>query len=108
MPLTPNVSPVHGSQIQHDLDLPALQWGAEAEAHALQMLRLYKSYTWLAAGADPKDRGPGDELVSLAASTLMSSRHLDPSRPAILRRMLQVPHPLREQCAAARHDCLFP
>ena len=85
--------PAPGSQIQHDLGLPTLQSGAEAEAHALQMLRLYKSYTWLAAGADPKDRGPGDELVSLAASTLMSARHLDPSRPAILRRMLQVPPP---------------
>ena len=78
------------SKMQHDLGLPALASGAEAETAALEMLRLYQTYGWLAEGADPKDRGPGDQLVPLAAATLMAARHLDPDRPAVLRRMLQV------------------
>ena len=84
------LSPQPWAQVQHDLGLPELASGAEAERTALEMLRLYQTYGWLAAGADPKDRGPGDQLVPLAAATLMAARHLEPSRPAVLRRMLQV------------------
>ena len=56
----------------------------------MELLRLYQTVQWLAEGADPKDRGAGDALVTLAAEALMASRHLQPDRPAVMRRLLQV------------------
>lgn len=55
----------------------------------MDLLRLYQTVGWLAEGADPKDRGPGDALVALAADALMAARHLEPERGVVTRRMLQ-------------------
>ena len=91
----PAVLQVVALQVCADLGLPEFGAGAEAEAHAVELLRLYQTVGWLAEGADPKDRGPGDALVALAADTLMAARHLDPDRGAVTRRMLQARTPLR-------------
>jgi hypothetical protein len=76
-------------QVCADLGLPEFSTAADAEAHAVELLRLYQTVQWLAEGADPKDRGAGDLLVTLAADALMASRHLQPDRAAVTRRLLQ-------------------
>lgn len=63
-------------QISHDLALPH-DSAAAAEAHALELLTLYKHSLTLCQGLDPKEKAPGDDLIPLALATLMAARNLD-------------------------------
>ena len=63
-------------QIQHDLGLIP-ESAAAAEAHAIKLVKLYKHSLSLCKGLDPKEKGPGDDLIPLAVASLMAARHLD-------------------------------
>ena len=81
-------------KIQHDLGLIP-ESAAEAEAHAMAMVRLYKHSLSLCKGLDPKEKAPGDDLIPLAVASFMAARHLDMA-------------PSRDQGAsAAAHDRLI-
>ncbi|KAL3136699.1 hypothetical protein ABBQ38_005934 [Trebouxia sp. C0009 RCD-2024] len=63
-------------QIQHDLGLIP-ESAAEAEAHAMALLGLYKHSLSLCKGLDPKEKAPGDDLIPLAVASFMAARNLD-------------------------------
>ena len=63
-------------QIQHDLGLSPGS-AADAEAHAIKLLKLYKHSLSLCKGLDPKEKAPGDDLIPLAVASLMAARKLD-------------------------------
>lgn len=63
-------------QIQFDLGLPHKSAHA-AETHAIALLKLYKHSLTLCKGLDPKEKAPGDDLVPLAAASLIAARDLD-------------------------------
>ena len=63
-------------QISHDLGL-SHDSAAAAEAHALEVLTLYKHSLTLCQGLDPKEKAPGDDLIPLAVAFLMAARNLD-------------------------------
>lgn len=63
-------------QIQFELRLPH-ETSAAAEAHVIKLLKLYQHSLTLCKGLDPKEKAPGDDLIPLAASTLMAAGSLD-------------------------------
>jgi len=65
---TPQIS--HGLGLTHGT-------AAAAEAHTLELLTLYKHSLTLCQGLDPKEKAPGDDLIPLAAASLMAARNLD-------------------------------
>lgn len=89
-------------QIQHDLDL-SHKSASVAEAHAVELLILYKHSLTLCKGLDPKEKAPGDDLIPLAVASLMAARNLDVAAGAgsdsgnerdraVQKRILQVGH----------------
>ena len=66
-------------QIQHDLGLSSGS-AADAEAHAIKLLKLYKHSLSLCKGLDPKEKAPGDDLIPLAVASLMAATNLDMAR----------------------------
>lgn len=85
-------------QIEQDLGLPELADAAAAEAHAGVLLSAYAAAAPLADGLDPRDGGPGDALVGLAADALLAPRAAAPDRAAVLRAMLQAVLVLEAGC----------
>ncbi|KAL3145468.1 hypothetical protein ABBQ32_003295 [Trebouxia sp. C0010 RCD-2024] len=79
-------------QIQHDLGLIP-ESAAEAEAHAMTLVRLYKHSLALCKGLDPKEKAPGDDLIPLAVASFMAARNLDTVQS-------------RDAASAAAHDRL--
>lgn len=77
--------------MEQDLGLPELGGAAAAEAHAAALLATYAAALPLSEGLDPRDRGPGDALVGLAADALLAPLAAGAGRRATLRAMLQVP-----------------
>ena len=63
-------------QIQSSLGLPH-KTAAAAEEHVAELLKLYKHSLTLCKGLDPKEKAPGDDLIPLAAATLISTKALD-------------------------------
>lgn len=70
------VNTTSGMQIQFSLGLPH-KTAAAAEAHVAGLLKLYKHSLTLCKGLDPKEKAPGDDLIPLAAATLISIKALD-------------------------------
>ena len=55
---------------------------ADAEAHAVELFILYKHSLSLCKGLDPKEKAPGDDLISIAVASLMAARNLDQAEVA--------------------------
>lgn len=53
---------------------------SEARDHACALMRLYYQSQHLYHNVDEKDRGPADELPSLATNCLVAAWKLDPAR----------------------------
>lgn len=59
-------------QLLHDLALPGVSSHEQRVSHAVQLMRLFGSSQQAYEGLDPRERGPADELIALAAGALMA------------------------------------
>ena len=82
-------------QVQHWLGLPKFETTEQAEEHAAQLVQLFAASQPLVTELDAKERGHADELLVLAAASLLSAADVpasDPSeRPKRLFQVLALP-----------------
>ena len=99
----PNPRCVH-TQVEHDLGLPEFESPAAADAHAAQLLRVYRRAAELEAALDEKERGTADALVALAAGALVAAWRLEeaPRQPQRLLRVRACACCYRGACCANR------
>lgn len=67
------------AQIENDLGLPEFRTAEEAQAHALQVMEVYRQSLPLISGLDEKERGLADELLPLCAWALVTASCLSGS-----------------------------
>lgn len=74
--LPPPHTPTPHTQIQDAIGLPVHKSPQEAAAHAAQLMTLFAKQVHLYEGLDSRERGPADELLSLAAASLVAAQRL--------------------------------